>query len=407
MEGSEICPNCGAQLQGNYCSSCGQKNQPLRQPIWHFIRDAIAEYFGIDGRFWRTLSKLSFSPGQLTIDYVEGRRIKYLRPLRIYLITTVAFFFLLSVVDPVQNIENAVTSGAGSQADTTATVDSRLDTIEIRLRDDKTRLAGQIAFTDSLQAVYDSLEFAFRSDSASAALPDSLVEDRQDRLDDAKDDWEDEVRDLDRLRESISLREQRFLWQRSFLSALPPDSVIKPAEYHNAAVRLYPDANAGTNINLPEWFPESTAIRRIRAARTDAEKRSAFSDFGRGVIEKLPIAIFIMLPIFALLMKIIFLRRNWFYTEHLVFGLHSHAFAFLIFSLMAVTTGVSDGAMWSDQLSLVLMLILYLYFLVAMKRVYKQGWIKTIFKSLLLGTVYNFVMLIGIIVALILAAAID
>ena len=95
-EPPSACANCGAALAGRYCSACGQKDQPLRQPIHRVAIDTATEVLGIDGRLWRTLGRLVL-PGRLTRDYLDGRRARYVRPLRLYLLATLLIFFLVTV----------------------------------------------------------------------------------------------------------------------------------------------------------------------------------------------------------------------------------------------------------------------------------------------------------------------
>src|SRR6056297_1500902 len=103
-----VCSNCGVSFAGSYCPSCGQKATTLRQPVHRFLRDAITEYFGIDGRLWASLWVLLTKPGRLTQEYLAGRRIRHLRPLRLYLTSTLLFFFLLAVFDPVGKLEGLI-----------------------------------------------------------------------------------------------------------------------------------------------------------------------------------------------------------------------------------------------------------------------------------------------------------
>ncbi len=403
--GENHCFNCGSPVRDAFCSSCGQKNQALRQPVTKFVTEAFSEYFGIDGRFWVTTKALLTRPGKLTKEYIAGRRNSYLRPLRIYLIATVFFFFLLSVLDPVADLEKAV--GSQLVPDTTATVASRLSTIDTRISDDEAAVNLLIRETDSLQQRFNSVNIAFEADSSNGVIPDSLLDGREDEVEDALDDLEDSREDLERLQKRNALRKKRFLWQQDMLRELPPDSVIRPADFHQAAERVFPDANGGNiDINMPDWLPESSSIRRLKEARTDSERASAFADLGRGMIEKLPIAIFLMLPIFAFLLKIIYIRRDWYYTEHLVFGLHTHAFAFTVFTAIAIISEIFGDTKEVDIVTMVMLAIVMGYFFLAMKNVYGQGYIKTFLKAILLGSMYNMVLIAGLIVALILAAAI-
>jgi hypothetical protein len=86
------CANCGAALHGPFCATCGQAVKPLDPPVRHFVGEFVQELFDVDGRWLRSLRRLLFSPGFLTREYVEGRRIRWLSPLTLYLLASVAMF---------------------------------------------------------------------------------------------------------------------------------------------------------------------------------------------------------------------------------------------------------------------------------------------------------------------------
>ena len=88
----ESCANCGAALQGPFCWACGQAVQPLDPPVRHFISEFAQELFDVDGRLLRSFRRLLFSPGFLTREHVQGRRIPWLSPLKLYLLASVAMF---------------------------------------------------------------------------------------------------------------------------------------------------------------------------------------------------------------------------------------------------------------------------------------------------------------------------
>lgn len=146
-------------------------------------------------------------------------------------------------------------------------------------------------------------------------------------------------------------------------------------------------------------------MNRFRTAGSEDEMRTAFVDLLRAAIGQLPTVMFLLLPVFALLLKLIYIRRGWYYTEHLVFALHTHAFAFLIFLLIAVLSGLSGGAAWVRQISWVLFFTIPLYFYAAQKRVYGQGWFRTALKTLILGWLYVTLLVgLGVALAFVLAA---
>jgi hypothetical protein len=98
------CPNCNARLQGPWCSTCGQKQADLN-PSWHdLLHDSIHEFVHLDGKIFRTARKLFLEPGELTAEFLRGRRARYIGALRLYLTFSVLFFALTAVVpDPNQD----------------------------------------------------------------------------------------------------------------------------------------------------------------------------------------------------------------------------------------------------------------------------------------------------------------
>jgi hypothetical protein len=86
------CENCGATVPGRYCGNCGQRVEPPVHSLWHFARVATEDLTHADSRLWRTLGALLFKPGYLTREFLGGRRARYLPPVRLYLVLSVAFF---------------------------------------------------------------------------------------------------------------------------------------------------------------------------------------------------------------------------------------------------------------------------------------------------------------------------
>jgi hypothetical protein len=117
-----------------------------------------------------------------------------------------------------------------------------------------------------------------------------------------------------------------------------------------------------------------------------------------GVLERLPVAMFLLVPFFAFLLKVLYLRTRRFYVEHFIFALHFHVFAFILFSVMMFIPDAVSGFIG---------LILLLYLFLAMKRVYVQGVIRTFFKWAVLTGVYlialGIVMLGAVVVAVLMA----
>jgi len=90
------CANCGTPLQGAYCHACGQKGH-LHTRLWHLAEDFVEGVMHFDGRLWRTLPMLSFRPGRLSRAWIEGKRVRYVAPLHVFLFGIFLFFLALSL----------------------------------------------------------------------------------------------------------------------------------------------------------------------------------------------------------------------------------------------------------------------------------------------------------------------
>lgn len=388
--GTGACANCGETLQGAYCAGCGQADEPLRKPVHRFLIDSFIEFLGIDGRVWRTLGVLLFKPGKLTAEYLQGRRRRYLRPLRVYLSSTLLFFVLLSIIDPVGRARESLFGNSFDERDSVLVADqlARADSIAGLgldvLDDERADIAELRALIDSAAALQD---------------PDAV-----DDMMEAQAEMQELLSELPGDSAAAIARQRRARLEAAILRTMPPDSVIALEDLNVATRAFYPE-EGGTVFGdgMFEGMNRSEAVQRIEEGRTRREQEAGLVDFLRSAIGYVPTVLFLILPLFALLLKLVYVRRGWFYSEHLVFGLHTHAVAFVVFSLVALVALVE--ADWTDWVVVVLLLTIPLYFLLAMKRVYRQGWIKTLVKATLLGVIYNVVLISGVVGVILLAAA--
>jgi hypothetical protein len=117
------CRNCATSFAGHYCPECGQEAHIEVPSGWEFLHEFFGHYVALEGRLLRTLKTLLFAPGQLTLDYLEGRRQRHVRPLRLYLSCSVLFFLVLALsehfsesgVHEAAAPEKAAVSSAGVQ----------------------------------------------------------------------------------------------------------------------------------------------------------------------------------------------------------------------------------------------------------------------------------------------------
>jgi len=91
------CPNCGRDLEGAYCAACGQKVAPLNPTFHDLMHDIVHEFLHVDGKIFHSVRLLLTRPGFLSYEYFNGRRARYVSPLRLYLIFSVVFFGMTAI----------------------------------------------------------------------------------------------------------------------------------------------------------------------------------------------------------------------------------------------------------------------------------------------------------------------
>jgi hypothetical protein len=109
----------------------------------------------------------------------------------------------------------------------------------------------------------------------------------------------------------------------------------------------------------------------------------------------LPKMMFIMLPVFALLLKLLYLRRQRYYVGHLIFALNYHSFAFIVLLVTTLATVVLPPSI-GGIINALLILYLHVYLFIAMYRVYNESWGKTLLKFFVLYICYNTVLGLGV-----------
>ena len=240
----------------------------------------------------RTLGNLLFRPGFLTREYVSGRIVRYIAPFRLYLVSSLVFFLIVTLLaDPVE-------------------------------------LGEQV--------------------------------------------------------------------ERSSASEPPRATGVAPAaERRGAYIQFGPLGD--TAAAAPWWKPAARRLSAQEARINGMSKGEIVRGIVAGLERNAPTAMFLLLPVYAAILKLLYFRRKRLYVEHFVFALHIHAFALLVFSFLLLVPS------WLPLLSLLLFWP-PIYAFLAMKRMYGEGVLQTAGKFVLLGTGYLFTFLIGFAVTLAVAA---
>ena len=349
------CQNCGAPLLGPHCYRCGQPVTGLVRHFTSIIGDFFDTVLNIDARVFRTLWPLFSKPGYLSCEYFAGRRVRYVSPVRLFVFLSILTFFIARLTLSVSGDAINFNDDAVANATTVAQVEAVRDKALARLT--KTR-----AQTRDVAGV-----------DAGLATAQQAVRDKAQRR-------------IEELRAAAARGE--------------PPPMPKP----NITFFDNPRAwDAKTNPLTFQWLP-AFANRWINAQIAHASSNvsrmqqdpSLFKD---AVLGAVPSTLFVLLPVFALMLKVLYLFKRRLYMEHLIVALHSHAFLcltlLLVFLSMALRDVVGNGVPhtllgWIEGLLFAWMPI---YLLLMQKHVYRQGWTMTVLKYCVLG--FSYVMLLS------------
>ncbi|ACI99456.1 DUF3667 domain-containing protein [Rhodospirillum centenum] len=343
-EAGARCRNCGTPVAGRFCTTCGQSLRDDSRSLWSLVREALEGLYNFDGRVLLTLRHLFLRPGLMTADWNAGKRARYVPPLRLYLFTSLLFFLTLSQANvALLVVEMAPAEGAGNPAATAPAAPE-----------------GEAAGSA------DAGPGADAGSGADVAAGSVVV---------------------------TTDRAARF----RFLVDL--DTWKPPAQIDMAQVQQSLDEN----LRIKTGDPESEAavldwVRRLfhgMAVSVDQPQ-----SLNRIMGDKLAKLMFVLMPVFAVLLALLYRRQHRYMVEHLVFALHLHTLVFATVMLavwlqQVPGTVLAPAVGWAMQGFPVLV---GAYLWLALRRVYGQGVVKTTVKGALLGATY-FVIVSTVLVA--------
>ena len=338
------CANCGAPMQGEFCQACGQSIHSVVRPVHHMIEDTLDMVFHVDGRIVHTLPPLFYRPGFLTTEYLSGRRQRYVAPFRLmFVLCLLAFFVCHLAADHFISIDARTSIGTGDFARDATAEAVRAHYAQMRKDIDAARRKGA------------STPLSTERDHANHRLAQLGATPMGDE---------------------------------------PVDNGSFPPEQVHVGW-LSDGMNASINRLIGQ------AAITMRHVSDDGEAGAAARErLLAGMFAVLPQTMFILIPAFALLLKLVYLFQRRLYMEHLITALHGHAFIFLTvllgMPLVLLRDWLLPHAAWTstplEWLSWALLLWAPIYLLIMQKRVYRQGWLMTVVKYLFVGWCYTFLL---------------
>jgi uncharacterized protein DUF3667 len=320
------CRNCGHAIAKAdvYCRHCGQETQVTLPTARQFMREAAGRYVALDGRLWRTMKAL-LRPGFLTREYIDGRRRRYVRPGRLFLVTSIVAFTVIRIATH----GDVVAFEAGRTA---------------------AQLGAGVAVTPPGSATAD--------DAAKGGVPQAPPAARDHRA---------------RRADAAAMHGRR--------DGAADESVIVRGDDFN--VSLDNDLNVHVGGDGPGLSVLRDRVERFNHLPLQAKgEQLVGTAFRYG-----PYAAIALLPAFALMLKLVYLfatrrhaARPRRFAAHLVFAAHNHAFLFVLATLL-----VLPWPGWMQGLAVVLAVY---YLLRSMRVVYSGGWVSTLVRAFVLFVSY-------------------
>jgi hypothetical protein len=325
------CENCGAELQGHWCAHCGQPAIDYRRTFRHVITDLLDEFLNWDSKFFATIALLIFKPWRLTNEFLAGKRVRYVNPLRLYLLASIIFFL-------------AVNYG-----------EKRIPFDAIKLGPkDRAELEADLKKEDLPPAAREKLQALLQESSPSPApspLPGAPSPSPSAQMDQQK-------------------KKYGKIGERPFVA--------------------FDDAKSTTPFE--RWI-------EARAKEKMGEHGTKMGLFIATLFSNLPYMMLCCIPLFAFVLKVLYVRHHIFYIDHLIYALHIHTFLYVgVMSIVLATIGLNGLA--SGPIAGWMIAFLWIAFVtqifISIRYVYRQGWFLSIFKFLFGGFVYLIVLVLAL-----------
>jgi len=395
---SKSCENCHQALSGPYCANCGQEADSKLKYFWVVIMHLLDDIFSFDSRASRTLFPLITKPAFLTNEYFAGRRVHYVPPLRLYLFISIVFFITLKFfivsddggginINGKQEIITEVKNHL-EQLKTEQTSLQKLPSESIEGIDKANKLNADIdKFTTYLADL--NREYSSGQNKQIIKITRELVE-----------------LEFENAEETLSSKDQE-----RFETLLGKRTKVLNGDLISEELTIGNNKDGTITFDFLS-DEQNQKLTEFSKELTEKAERAFNSDTGpliEQVIGKLPQLMFILLPLFAVLLKIMFMFSKRLYMEHLTVALHSHSFIFITVLLSEVIELLGGSlvathpniANFADQIAGGLYLWIPIYLFIMQKRVYKQGYFFTLVKFGIIGTIYSLMITVTGVIAMI------
>lgn len=267
------CLNCDYSFieEENYCPNCSQENHDLKIPFKHFVEEFLEGIIHFDSKVWHSIKTLFIYPGKITKDFLAGKRVSFVPPIRLYVFFSFVFFFFLNMTINHKNDEKKIT---------------------------------------------DIIKFEAKGDSVDMTI--------------------------DSLRAELESKSNKDIEEKEVKSKLLKILDMK-----------------GKDVN---------AINQT-------------------IYKYMSFVLFLLLPIFALIMKIVYYKSRKYYYEHFIAAIHYHVIVFIILLLVLGAYSLK----LPNYVYGIIFISAFIYFVNSLKIVYNSTWLKSILKAIVIFIIYGLI----------------
>ncbi len=382
------CLNCNLRVESiyNFCPQCGQENTNNKVSVLELLKDLYDDYLTFDSRFLKSMKPFILKPGALTNAFNEGHRIKYVHPVRFYLLISLVYFFVFTHVFDFENLPFNRLGNTISQADSVNKDSTTQSSVN--------KFAALLKLKTKLKKLEKSQK--------------NIEEDS------TENDAED-IQELDIIKTQIK-------YLKPVITNFEGKDSIINVKAVEAELSKISDATEGLTLNLSNkrkrlgsfaqlerWVQDKNMTEKAfldsigekehdewkmkLAKQTLKIGRNDLGIFLQSTINNIPIMMILLLPIMAFFLKIIYIRSKKLYIEHLVFAFHIQSFVYLVFSLFLILFYLFNYKN-SEYFIIWLGIILTIYVIAMFRNVYKQNMFKTVIKSAILSYTYTIALLL-------------
>ncbi|MDJ0644386.1 MAG: DUF3667 domain-containing protein [Flavobacteriaceae bacterium] len=354
------CLNCDALLNGdeNFCPECGQRNNTNPLSFKLVVDEFVGNLITYDSRVWNTAVPLLFKPGKVAYDFISGKRKNFVNPFRTYLTVSLMFFLVIGAIKQIQELNSD--GSEESQAAIVKLNNTPLDSLAAKRKDSIAKATLEKVQKSIPKNIPINLDSTLQANNVNI---DSLQKYNQD-VGALADTLTDQSPFIKKVKAFYNYHEKN----KEHTTAQALDSLGYENNFWN---RFY----------------------YVRAQRTYEMTQDNAQGLNEKIFSGLSLAIFLFLPVFALFLKFIYLRRKYTFMEHMVFVFYTQSVLFLLLLLFNLIYYASGE---SDSVYIIAVLLFAIYLLIAMKNFYKQGWFKTFIKYTLANFSFLFISSLGL-----------